>query len=724
MPRIEAARAINVPEGDSYFPMADVTTFGSPACSIEDILTTEELLRRPSRAPDYESENKALIALATCLALSPETVLQKLVAAALALTGAESSGLSISEQDGQNDVFRWHAVAGDFDRYLGGTMPRNFSPCGTVFERNTALLMNDPAKFYPCIAGLHRPIRELLLVPFYRGDRLIGTVWVIAHTDGKMFDAEDRRVVTSLAQFASMATKTLADLQTLEVTGRDLARARIRLTAALEAGAIGTWTWDVEKDRVDADSRLLALFGLPLEDGEGAPLSRYVDAIHPDDRERVSAAINHAMESGEPYEAEYRTMPSETTIRWIVARGRATRNATGSIVELCGIFLDITERKLAEIRDHEADRRKTEFLATLAHELRNPLAPIRNGLEILKATELAGAGRQARAIMERQVLHLVRLIDDLMDVSRIASGKMELRKMRVELRSVIDSAIEASQPAIAAANHELCVNVPQNGAQLDADPVRLAQIFSNLFINAAKYTPAGGRIEISREMEASAVVVRVIDNGIGIASDKLERVFDMFGQVGQAIERAQGGLGIGLSLSQTIVEMHGGSIYATSAGQGRGSTFVVRLPLPPPGDDERSETATAQAMPGREQSSSRVLIIEDNVDGAESLAMLLGLTGHRVSVAHSGGEGIVAAFRDRPDIVLLDIGLPDMTGYEVARRLRADRSLDATVLVAMTGWGSQEDKEKAALSGFDHHLTKPVAPADLEKLLAGTLNRH
>jgi PAS domain S-box-containing protein len=390
------------------------------------------------------------------------------------------------------------------------------------------------------------------------------------------------------------------------------------------------------------------------------------------------------------------------------------------------LFTDITRRKQAEadrerlvgqLRD--ADRRKDEFLATLAHELRNPLAPLRNAVQVMKlAAGDPAAVAKAREMMERQLGQMVHLIDDLMDVSRITRGKLQLRRERVDLASVVRGAVEVSRPGIEASAHRLAVALPPEPVFLDADPTRLTQVLSNLLTNAAKYTERGGHIQLTAARHGGEVVVSVSDTGIGIAPEHLPRLFEMFSQVSSALDRSQGGLGIGLALVRGLVEMHGGSVEARSGGLGRGSEFVVRLPAadgpatgqgPPPGG------GTVPARTGR-----RVLVTDDNRDAADSLAVMLRLGGHEVHTAYDGHAAVEAAARLRPDVAVLDIGMPGMTGYEVARRIRSEPWGRAVVLVALTGWGQEEDKRRATEAGFDRHLTKPVDPAALDGLLAAT----
>jgi len=368
----------------------------------------------------------------------------------------------------------------------------------------------------------------------------------------------------------------------------------------------------------------------------------------------------------------------------------------------------------------EADRRKDEFLATLAHELRNPLAPIRNSLQVLKMSRLDPQMlERTRDMMERQVHHLVRLVDDLLDVSRVMRGKIELRKERVELATVVARAIETAQPLIETQGHELSVRLPSDSLPLDADPVRLTQVIGNLLTNAAKYTPPGGRISLSGERDDNTTILRVRDNGIGIAADMLPHIFDLFVQADHAATRSQGGLGIGLTLVKNLVEMHHGTVQVRSEGLGKGSEFIVRLPLAALKVNENQNLETGQRVPSRPAPSGhRLLIVDDNQDAANSLAMLLQLQGHDVRVAYSGGAALEITKDYAPGAVFLDIGMPGMDGYETARRLRRQPGLENVVLAALTGWGQQEDRRRTAEAGFNHHLVKPPEPKAVENVLA------
>ena len=373
----------------------------------------------------------------------------------------------------------------------------------------------------------------------------------------------------------------------------------------------------------------------------------------------------------------------------------------------------LTERLRNEQALRTADRRKDEFLATLGHELRNPLAPILNSLEILKLSGAAaeGGASQACAVMDRQVHHLNRLVDDLLEVSRITRGIIEVKKEPQDLVAIVRAAIDTSRPVLEGFRHELIVNAPAGTICVAGDAVRLAQVFSNLLNNAAKYTNHGGHIGISITADDTHATVSVKDDGIGIAPNLLGSVFDMFMQVDRSTRRAQGGLGIGLTLVKSLVGMHGGSVEARSEGPGLGSEFIVRLPLLDA--EARPETPrTMEPLPRR-----RILIVDDSRDGGESMTVLLRVLGAEVELVHSGRAALQSVEQSKPDVVLLDIGMPGMDGYEVARRIRANSANRGIMLIALTGWGQEEDRQRSAAAGFNHHLVKPADIDQLRQLL-------
>jgi signal transduction histidine kinase len=364
----------------------------------------------------------------------------------------------------------------------------------------------------------------------------------------------------------------------------------------------------------------------------------------------------------------------------------------------------------------EADRRKDDFLATLAHELRNPLAPLRNGLDILRRNPDGGNAAEIRDMMDRQLVHLVRLIDDLLDVSRVSQGKIELRTDRIKVEDVVEAAIEASRPLIDSAGHSLKTDIPPEPLWVDADHTRMAQVIGNLLNNAAKYTPSGGQIAISARKVDGDVVIDVRDNGIGIPGEMQSKIFQMFAQVDDHLERAQGGLGIGLALVRQLMTLHGGAVTATSAGVGQGSEFSLRLPLASPIEQEHTVLVAQGQNPS--PPPMKVLIVDDNILVAHTLGMMLEEMGHAFDMVHDGRDALRAARAFRPDVVLLDIGLPGMDGYEVCKAFRQEEDFRTLPIIAQTGWGQNKDKTQASDAGFTRHLTKPVGLDDLEKALA------
>jgi PAS domain S-box-containing protein len=391
------------------------------------------------------------------------------------------------------------------------------------------------------------------------------------------------------------------------------------------------------------------------------------------------------------------------------------RDTTGRIIGASKIARDISMQRMAERALREANRRKDEFLATLAHELRNPLAPIRNSLQILRLPEAADPEVAARVLnmMERQINNMVRLVDDLMEVSRISSGKVELRKEPTELTTMINGAIETCQPLLQTTGHQLTVTIAERMI-IEADPLRMAQVFANLLNNAAKYTPEAGQIWIDAQRSDDTAVVSIRDTGIGIPAEMLPRVFDLFTQVDHAPDqRSRGGLGIGLTLVQSLVQMHGGTVSAMSEGPGKGSEFVVRLPL---ARRPRLRPAPPPAAPPALR-SVRILVADDNRDSVDSLGMMLRFLGAQVEIAHDGQEALAAMNTFRPAIVILDIGMPGVDGYEVARRIRAQPQHRHVMLIALTGWGQNKDRRRSREAGFNHHLIKPISVDALEDLL-------
>ena len=466
-------------------------------------------------------------------------------------------------------------------------------------------------------------------------------------------------------------------------------------------GRITSWNREAEKilgyTEAEALGQHFSIIFTPEDQQAGVPTQELATAMS---EGRAEDERWHMRKSGERF--------------WALGIVTPTQDASGAHTGYSKILRDMTDRKRAEEGLQQADKRKDEFLATLAHELRNPLAPIRNGLQLLKLTTAPATWEQAREMMERQLAQMVRLVDDLLDISRITCNKLELRKAPVELWAVVQSAVETARPQIEASGHTLTVTLPPQPIHLHADLTRLAQVFWNLLNNSAKYTEPGGRISLVAEMQGGEAVVTVQDNGIGLAAESMPGLFQIFSQVDRSLERAQGGLGIGLALVKGLTEAHGGRVEARSEGVGQGCTFVVRLPvLERKSTAGRPQTDATQPAP-----KGRILIVDDNRDGAASLAMLLTVMGNDTRTAHDGLEGVELAEAFRPDLIVLDIGLPKLNGFDTCRRIRERPWAKDTLIVAATGWGQDDDRRRSKEAGFDHHLVKPVDAAELNRLLA------
>ncbi|HEU5135088.1 MAG TPA: ATP-binding protein [Steroidobacteraceae bacterium] len=478
----------------------------------------------------------------------------------------------------------------------------------------------------------------------------------------------------------------------------------------------GVWVTDAEGRCIYASDSFLRLIGLTMQQ---AANDGWVSVLHPDDITDTLAAWKETAHTGNTWYREHRMKGVDGKYHSILAQGVPIRDETGRIQRWAGINLDISRLKNTERALLEADRRKDEFLATLAHELRNPLAPIRNAVRILDSDAADERQRKwGREVIARQVQRMSLLLDDLLDVSRITRGQLELKKDYVDLKSVIGIAVETARPLLDAKQHQLTVQLPAENIKLEADPLRLSQVIGNLLTNAAKYTDPQGRIALWARLENAELVIGIRDSGIGLTQESLPGLFTMFSQVNSAIDRAEGGLGIGLALVKGLVVLHGGRVEVRSEGLGRGSEFIVHLPhrvLAPSSAMAREEdTGAANASVVRR---GRILVADDNRDAAESLALVLRFSGYEVSIAYNGNEALEVARRDRPRAAIIDIGMPGMSGHEVARRMRLEAWGRNAILVALTGWGQEQDKQAAKAAGFDEHLTKPVDPDDVERVL-------
>ncbi len=500
-----------------------------------------------------------------------------------------------------------------------------------------------------------------------------------------------------------------------------LAEARLRL--ATESARIATWEIDYAAGVGYWTPQAARLWG--IQPGV-VSVNEWVESLHADDRERAAAAWQRAVDHDAPYEIEFRSrVPAEDgSERWFLSRGIVERDASGAPRRALGVFVDISEQKRFEaaLKDREealrrADRQKDIFLATLSHELRNPLAPIRTAAKLLGNAQLDAQRLEwARGVIQRQVAHMASLLDDLLDIARITQGKVILSRERVLLSAVVDEAVEATRPLMQRKEHRLNLAVAREDVIVDADPVRLAQVISNLLTNAAKYTDHGGSIELATRVSDGHVCIEVKDSGIGLAPEVIPTLFEMFSQVQGEKDRAEGGLGVGLALVKALVDLHGGEVSASSEGPGKGSVFTVRLPR----IDGQAASAEAAAQTPVPMLRRKVLVVDDNRDGADGLAMFLEFAGHEIQVAYEARSALSLAPSFRPDIAVLDIGMPGMDGYALARAWRTHAWGRDTTLIALTGWGQDEDRRRAREAGFDHHLTKPVDPMGLAALLART----
>lgn len=772
-----------------------------------------ELARRPTREPDHACENRALLGLARDLAATPQHILQRMADVALELCRAHSSGFSLLTEDGER--FEWASIAGRWAAHVGGGTPRDFGPCGMVLDCDEPLLFWHPETAFPYLAEATPCIDEGLLLPFHVAGKAVGTIWIISHDESRRFDAEDLRIMTSLAVFASAAYQAQRDSEhrfreildalpaavyTTDTRGRITQYNKAAVDTAGRVPRLGTDEWcvswklhrpngdplphdecpmavalkeerpvrgaEIVIERPDG-SRLHAMpYPTPLYDPSGKLRGAINMIVDVTERKRVEdhlraivettpecvklvardgtllemnsaglamvgaqspdrvvgrsvydlvapehrdafRAFNEGVCDGRRGTLEFDVIDLAGVRHHMETHAVPLRTPDGATVQLA-LARDVTERRRAERLLREADRRKDEFIATLSHELRNPLAPLRSALNVLR---LQGRGaddgtRRVHEIMDRQLSHLVRLVDDLLEVSRITTGAIELKRERMDLSGLLRSAVEASAPVIREAGHELTLQLPEQPLEIDGDRVRLTQVFSNLLNNAARFTDKGGRITLSAAVANGRAQVSVSDSGRGFDPASAGQLFDMF-----AKGRNSTGLGIGLALARRLARLHDGDIEARSDGEGRGAEFIVSLPLATPALD-----APAPLEPPAAESPAltrRVLVADDNEDSAEMLAALVRTLGAEVCVAFDGQQAIDAARSFRPDVVVLDIGMPNVDGYEAARRIRTEAGATGLQIIALTGWGQESDRRRARDAGFDAHLVKPV---DLDAL--------
>jgi PAS domain S-box-containing protein len=538
---------------------------------------------------------------------------------------------------------------------------------------------------------------------------------------------EDQRVRTAALKTAESIAiarqraerELLAAKEALERKSEELEQQREWFEVTLNSIGDAVITTNVDGRVTSLNPVAEAMTGWSIAEARDQPLERVFRIVNEDTRRLAENPVAKALQLGKTIGLGNHTalISKDGTEVAIEDSAAPIRDRNGNVCGAVMVFHDVTKRRRAEQALRDIDRRKDEFLATLAHELRNPLAPIRQAARILRTeTATEAQKRWCQDVIDRQVQQMALLIDDLLDIARVSRGTLELRIETTELGAVIEAAIETARPIIDVKRHKLSVEIPQQAVQFAADPLRVAQVLSNLLTNAAKYTDPEGQIRLRAFDDGEAITISLADSGIGIPTGEIESVFAMFSQVKASQDRSDGGLGIGLALARGLVELHGGTIQATSAGLGAGSEFVVRLPHRNLGAVVLPEMATAAATPARHK---RILIADDNQDAADSLAVLLQMEGHDVTVVRDGREALTTINAVLPEIALLDIGMPELDGYEVARQVRQNTLGRAVTLIAVTGWGQDRDKARALGAGFNHHLTKPIEPTQLLDLIRG-----
>ena len=753
---------------------------------LESVLCTEELNQRPTRQPDYETENRALVSLAQALAASPHTILQTLADTVLEVFRAGSAGISLLTEDGKR--FYWPAIAGLWKPHIGGGTPRDFGPCGDVLDRNAPLMFRHFELRYTYFLPVTPPVEECLLVPFYVKGKAVGTIWAIAHDDRRKFDAEDMRQLTSLGSFASTAYQavTLLDAlkqqeETLKHTHTELGqnmtelreatvqaqnsrRAALNLMedAVKSREALQTvntellqseerfrslvtvltdvpWTTDADGSFSTPQPAWEAYTGQSWEEYRGFG---WANAVHPDDRERVKALWLGALESGTLYESDGRVWHAPTQ-QWRYFTGKALPllNEEGSVREWVGSCIDIDDVKRAgEERErlleseHEArsqaenaSRVKDEFLAVVSHELRTPLNAILGWAHMLIRGSL-DEKTSARGLetIARNATAQNQLISDLLDVSRIISGQLRCEMGAVELNPLITAAVDTVRLAADAKSIQLKLMLDPAAGMVSGDAARLQQIVSNLLTNAVKFTPRNGRVNVHLKREETSVVIVVTDTGEGISPEFLPYIFDRFRQAEGSSSRQHGGLGLGLAIVRHLVELHGGTVSASSEGVGKGATFKAAFPLiavSRNGSELEHVRGGEASLDDREPlllQGVHVLVVDDEPDARELLTIALTHSSAEVRAVGTAREALEVLDQWKPDVLISDIGMPGEDGYELMRKVRTlEAERGGTIpAVALTGYASDEDAARARIAGFQLHLPKPVTPRNLVATIA------
>jgi len=689
------------------------------------IETHKQVVERKRAEQELRDEVEIIEALnVVASTLSTEMELSKLVQAvtdaAVKVSEGEFGAFFYNVVVDQHEEYMLYALSGApqeaFARY---PMPGNTAIFEPTFRGTGTIRLDDVTKderygknppYYGMPEG-HLPVRSYMAVPVVSHNGTVHGGLFIGHPEAGRFTARHELLVSGLAGQAAVAI----DNRRLYTELKDTAT---QLSTALNAAKLGAWRWDPKSDEVDFSDRACEIFG--FEPGVSLTWAEIQTRIHPEDLPVALGRIEASLGGLSQYDVEYRVL-SENAITWVSAIGDTQFSENGEPVGMHGIVLDITDRKVLEAELlhranalQEADRRKDEFLATLAHELRNPLAPIRSGLDLLRIQQDDPQTlKDIRGVLERQVDHMVRLVDDLLDVSRITRGTVTLKHEVAEVSEIVRTAVESAMPGISGKGHVFNLHMPGVPMSMRADPARLAQILSNLLYNAARYTPGGGQIDLYVTEDGPDVSFTVRDTGVGIDPDMQERIFDMFTQVERVGNRSTGGLGIGLTIARRLAELHSGSISARSDGVGLGSEFTVRIPRGLTGVAD--ETSEVRREAGGD--SLKIIVADDNEDAVSLMRVMLGRIGHEVHTGHDGAEAIALGREIRPDVMILDIGMPNIDGYETARRIRKEDWGTDITLIALTGWGQPEDRRLTLEAGFNHHLTKPVQIATLQAVL-------
>lgn len=641
--------------------------------------------------------------------------------------GIERASLLLFDSAGKMRFVAWSGLSEEYRQAVDGHspwMPEETGAAPLLFsdvEKDSAL-----AEYAQIFA--REDIRAVAFIPLQFGARLHGK-FMLYYREPHEFSSEEIAAAEQIANYVVLSLehhRLAVALKEQLACERELRRhaeeSESRLHVALAAGQMGTWEFDLAKGRSFWSEELERMHGLEPGTFDGS-VETVLKLVHPLDVESFADLLKNCNPSMQgDHQVEFRMVRADGAVRWLASRGRLLLDGDGNPARIVGVCSDITDLKRMAEAANEADHRKDEFLATLAHELRNPLAAVRTAVAVIqKANGDTTAVIENCTVLERQLRQLTRLVDDLLDVADITRRGLPLSKTRIELAAIVRMAVEQGRIFVEEGGQALSVRLPVEPIMLDADPARLVQVLTNLLSNAAKYTPPNGRIELSAEREGAELRLSVKDSGIGIPAEKLESVFDMFGQIDRSLERGYKGLGIGLALARTLVAKHGGRIKAHSEGAGKGSEFSVWLPL--------AETVSQPRVlidPAKDPVTStgcRVLMVDDNRDVVVAMSRLIRLLGHEVRMAFNGTEAIDLAREFEPDVVLLDIAMPEMNGYEVARALRSQPIGNQMTLVAVTGWGREHDQRRSAEAGFDRHMTKPVDPLVLETFLDSIARR-